>query len=139
MRKRIIYRRIQHYAYANYKKLDPKDFVLGDLPYNERCHLNSVQKVKEGKAVKVFACYAYDRSNNSQCIHFINQLKNGKYQDNTWGWIYEWCDYYLIKEISTEEQQHIWDSLENIRETLVNLNSTKMERFLLRIKAKDCI
>lgn len=139
MMKPNIYGRIKRYAIANYRKIDPKDLVIGDAPFNRKCHLNAVQKVKEGKAAKVFMCYAYDRSNNSACIHFINQLKNGKFQDNTWGWIYEWCDYYIIKEISPDEYQRIWDCLQDIRETLVETNSTKFERFIRGIKAENCI
>jgi hypothetical protein len=134
-----IHRKIRDYATSHFKKLDTKDFVIGDAPFNRKCHLNAVQKVKEGKAVKVFSCYAFDRSDNTQCIHFINQLANGKYQDNTWGWLYQWCDYYLIKEISADEQEHIWDSLSDIRKSIVKLNSTWLERKIHKIEIENCI
>lgn len=120
--------------------MDIKDFVLGDAPFNFRCHLNSVQKVKEGKAAKVLSCFAIDKDDNdSQCIHFINQLENGKYQDNTWGWRYDRCEYYLIKEILPDEQLHIWDQLSGLKEMIVNANSTKFERFIYKIKYSNII
>lgn len=139
MKKSDIYERIQQYCISHFQKLSPEDFVIGNSPLNSKCHLNAVQAVKEGKASKVFSCYAFDRSNNTQCIHFINQLSDGKYQDNTWGWLHEWCDYYLIKEISSEEQQHIWDSLIDTKVSMFNVCSSRFERFLLRIKPEKCI
>jgi hypothetical protein len=137
--KKHIYRRINKYAISQFTKLNPDDFVIGDNQFNLKCHLNSVQKVKEGKADKVILCYAYDRSDHTQCIHFINQLDNGKYQDNTWEWIYQWCDYYMIKEVSPSEQDHIWDSLQNMRESIVNINSSWFERFIFKIKYEKVI
>jgi hypothetical protein len=139
MKKSDIYNRIQKYCISHFQKLNPEDFVMGEIPLNSKCHLNAVQKVKEGKAVKVFSCYTFDRSNNSQCIHFINQLADGKYQDNTWGWMNQWSDYYIIKEITSEEQEHIWDSLVDTRNSIVNMCSTKFERFVLRLKPLNCI
>jgi hypothetical protein len=139
MRKQAINKRIQKYCISHFQKLNPNDFVIGDAPLNSRCHLNSVQKVKEGKAVKVFSCYTFDRSSNMQCIHFINQLENGKYQDNTWGWLYEWCDYYIIREVAPDEYSHIWDALENTRESIVKINSSHFERLIFRIKPENCI
>ena len=139
MAKEDIFQRIKTYAITNYQKLDTKDFVLGDMPYNFRCHLNAVQKVKEGKATKVFSCYSFDKEDNSQCIHFINQLEDGKYQDNTWGWRYSQNEYYIIKEILPDEQEHIWDQLSGLKEMIVKANSSKFERFIYKIKPENVI
>ena len=139
MRKQDIYKRIQKYCISHFRKLNQSDFVIGNAPLNRKCHLNAVQAVKEGKAAKVFSCYTFDRSNNSQCIHFINQLETAKFQDNTWGWLYEWCDYYIIREIAPDEYSHIWDALENTRESIVKINSSRFERFILRIKSDECL
>lgn len=138
-RKEDIYERIKNYAITNYQKLDTSNFVLGEMPYNFRCHLNAVQKVREGKATKVFSCFCIDKTDNSQCVHFINQLKDGKYQDNTWGWMYTQKDYYLIKEILQDEQECIWNQLTGLKEMIVNANSTKFERFIFKINAKNVI
>ena len=132
-----VFLRIRTYIKSNYQLLDNDDFVLGEAPFNSRCHINSVQKIKEGKATKVLLCFAIDKTNNSQCIHFINQLKDGKYQDNTWGWVYETTEYYLIRETSKTEQQKIWDVLQDTKKSLLYLHSNWLERFLFRIKFDD--
>ena len=131
--------RIRDYAISHYEKLDTNNFVIGKAPFNRKCHLNSVQEVEKGKAVKVFSCFSIDKTDNSQCVHFINQLADGTYQDNTWGWLYKDSEYYLIKEISKDEQKHIWDNLSNTKKSLVLLNSTAFERFIYRIKPTNFI
>lgn len=133
MGKQDILNAIRKYVIANYTKLNTEKFVLGDAPFNRRCHLNAVQKIKEGKAKKVFLCFTIDKDDNSQCVHFINQLEDGKYQDNTWGWLYEQTDYYIIREVEETEYDKIWDVLENTKETLLNLHSNWLERFIFRI------
>jgi hypothetical protein len=132
-----VFQRIRTYCKSNYKQLDINDFILGDAPFNRRCHINSVQKVKEGKATKVLLCFTIDKENNSQYVHFINQLENGKYQDNTWGWIYESTEYYFIKEVNKEEQQKVWNVLQDTKKSLLYLHSNWLERFLFRIKVED--
>lgn len=134
-----VFDRIKSYVKANYKKLDINDFVLGDAPFNRKCHLNSVQSVKQNKTNKVYSCFAVDTTDNSHCVHFINGLENGKYQDNTWGWTYEKCEYYLIKEISTDEQEHIWDSLKETKEMLLYTNSNCFERFIYQLNYRNSV
>ena len=116
-----------------------RDFVIGEAPFNYRCHLNSVQKVKQGLASKVLLCFAIDQTDNSQCVHFINQLEHGKYQDNTWGWRYEDSDYYLIREIDPSEFREIWNVLSSAKEALVSPNRTWFEKHILRIKSNNFI
>jgi hypothetical protein len=131
---KLIKERVYNYALANYKKIDTDKFILGDIPYNQQCHYNSVQKVKEGKAAKVYACIAIDKSDwKAIIIHFINQLDDGIYQDNTWGWLYSSYDYYLIKEVDKSEYDDIWNLLDSIRKNLINSNSNGLLRKLLRI------
>jgi len=133
MGKQDIFLRIRKYAITNYTKLNTDNFVLGEAPFNRRCHLNSVQKIKEDKAKKVFLCFAIDNDDNSQCVHFINQLEDGKYQDNTWGWRYDQNEYYIIKEVEQSEYKDIWNLLNDTKEMLLNLNSNWLERLLFRI------
>lgn len=116
------------------KKFNPSDMILGEILFNQRCHLNSVQKVREGRASKVLLCFTIDKEDNSQCVHFINQTKDGKYIDNTWGWLYEQTDYYLIREINKSEYDKIWDVLNNTKRTLFNINATWFDKYILRIK-----
>jgi hypothetical protein len=125
--------KIYDYVVANYTKVD--GFVLGDIPYNFRCHLNSVQKVREGKAQKVYACIAIKKSDWKDIIvHFINQLEDGTYQDNTWGWTHDEYNYYLVKEIPESEFNHIGDVLQGLQISLIKANSSAFLRKLLRIK-----
>ncbi|QGZ99421.1 hypothetical protein [Dehalobacter restrictus] len=128
-------KRINQYVIANYKKIDNDKFIMGDINYTYKCHLNAVQSVKLGRADKVFACIAIDKNDsNSIVIHFINQLFDGKYQDNTWGWLYEFYDYYLIREVDESEYGDIGEILNSVRETLVKSNSSGLLRKLCRVK-----
>ncbi|MDD4188455.1 MAG: hypothetical protein PHX04_06880 [Bacilli bacterium] len=129
MSRNDIFLNMRKYALANYTKINPEDFILGEAPFNSRCHMNSVQKVKEERAEKVLLCFAIDNTNNSQCVHFINQLKDGKYQDNTWGWLYSYSDYYIIKEVDKSEYEKIWDVLSNTKEMFVNLHTNWFQRW----------
>ena len=139
MREKIL-RKIKNYVISNYKKISDKEMILGELPFNRKCHLNSVQKVKEGKAEKVWSCVAINKNNNCDIImHFINQLKNQKYQDNTWGWLYKEYDYYLIKELSVEEQDDIRKYFENLKQHLIENNSTKFERIIIHKEIDNLI
>lgn len=132
--------KIYDYAVANYRKMDGDNFVLGELPYNYKCHLNAVQKVKEGKATKVILCVAIDKNDYKRIVvHFINQLKNGKYQDNTWGWVYEDYNYYMVKEVDSTEFNRIGDLLNGLRDTLINHNSNRILRKLFGVKNDETI
>lgn len=132
MIKEKILERILNYVTVNYNKLDKSDFVIGEIPYNFRCHLNSVQKVKEGKAAKVFLCIAIQKSDSTIIVHFINQLDDGKYIDHTWGWIHEFYDYYIIKEVVESEFSTIGKVLESAKYALINGNSNWLERKISR-------
>jgi len=134
MTKQDLFNKIRQHVITNYQKINSSDMILGEAYYNRRCHLNSVQKVKEGFATKVFLCFAIDREDNSQCVHFINQTNDGKYVDNTWGWLYEQSDYYLIREIDSSEYSKIWDILENAKKSLFNAYATCFDKYILRIK-----
>lgn len=126
--------RIKEYTLASYEKMNQEDFVLGELNYTYKCHLNSVQKVKEGLAAKVIACMAINKAEGYIIIHFINQLESGKYIDHTWGWINPKYDYYLIREIKPNEYDTIGTVFDSIRGMLVNGNSNWFDRKILRVK-----
>lgn len=132
-REKILNRIVQS-VIANYRKADNDNFIIGEIPYNYKCHLNAVQNVKLGKAAKVFVCIAIAKNNNEDIVvHFINQLDNGKYQDNTWGWLYEYYNYYIVREIDPSEYGFIGDILESVRESLVRNNSNGLLRKLFRV------
>jgi hypothetical protein len=129
-----IKKRIYNFVASNYKRIDNDKFVLGDMNYTYRCHYNAVQKVKEGKASKAFACIAIAKGDwKDMAIHFVNQLEDGAYQDNTWGWLYDSYDYYFIKEVDKSELDDIWELLGSIRKSLMESNSNKFLYKVLRI------
>jgi hypothetical protein len=136
---KAIKKRIYNYVTSSLKKIDNGKFILGDMNYSYKCHYNAVQKIKENKAAKVYACIAVDKNDwKSIIIHFINQLEDGTYQDNTWGWLYNSYDYYLIKEVDKSEHDDIWNLLDGIRKNLTESNSNKLLRILLKVD-KDII
>lgn len=125
---RRVKNKIYQYVISNYEKLDSSNFELGEINYTQRCHLNAVQKVREGKAEKVFSCVAIDKDNKEAIVvHFINQTKDGKFVDHTWGWLKQDYDYYLIKEIKEEEQNKVWRILDSTKEFLFQMNSNWFE------------
>lgn len=123
-----LWNKINKYVITNYEKLNKKDFKLGELNLNRKCHLNSVQKVKENKCELVYLCIHIE--NNQPTVHFINK-NNDKYIDNTWGWLWKTGDYYLVKEIEESEYDAIGDILESTRQSLLDLFSRKWVRNIL--------
>ena len=123
---------------AKYQKLEPEQFVMGTLMYNSKCQLNAVQKVREGKAEKVYSCVCIDEDNpGNPILHYINSIKNKKYQDNSWGWLHTTSDYYLIRQITKSEQNEIWKNFSDTRESLIEEHSNGLLRKLLRIKSNE--
>ena len=71
-------------------------------------------------------------------VHFINQDSKGNYIDNTLGWYgQELYDYYLVREVNKSEYRTIWKLLTNTKKTLININSSWIERKLKIIKEDD--
>jgi hypothetical protein len=127
-----ILNKIKKYVITHYHKLDQREFELGEMNYNHRCHLNAVQKIREHKAEKIYSCIAIDKDNDWFCVHFINKTKDDKYVDHTWGWMYEQYDYYLIREIDKEEQNRIGNILMMTKEMLVDLHSNWFQRLFVK-------
>lgn len=132
---KVIKKIIEHVT-ANYTKINKSDMQLGNIIYNYRCHLNSVQCVKEGKADEVYLCVYIE--NNWPIVHFIN--KNGdKFIDNTLGWTYENIDYYIIRKVSKEEYDSITDILVNTQRTLTRLYTNAFTRWIFGIKLNNFV
>jgi len=127
--------KIYDHIAAHFPLLDENKFTLGGMSYTYKCHLNAVQKVKEGKANKVIACVAIDKSTwENIVVHFINQLDDGQYQDNTWGWLYTGWKYYFVKELHPSEYDNIENILGYLQTSLVNDHSNPVMRKLFRVK-----
>lgn len=127
--------KIYDYVVMNYTKMNEGKFVLGELNYTYKCHLNAVQKVKESKASKVIACVAVEKGKwENIIVHFVNQLEDGNYQDNTWGWLYKGWDYYSVKEMDTNELDNIENFLGYFQDCLLRSNSSALIRKLFKVK-----
>ena len=132
--------KIYNYVKTNYTKISNDDFVLGAMPYNFRCHLNSVQAIHEKKADKVFLVIAIERDNYKNIIvHFINQQKNGKYIDNTWGWTHKHWNYYIIREIEESEFNNITVILTSTQTMLVENHSNSFLRWINRVDVNNFV
>ena len=127
--------RIVSYVKSNYEILDLTKFINGRTYCNARCHLNSVQEAYDkGYKVLLIICVG----NNEVFVHFINQDSKGNYVDNTLGWFgKELYDYYLVREVNKSEYRTIWRLLNNTKKSLININSSWIERKLKIIKEDD--
>lgn len=126
-----IKKRIIEYVKTNYQRIDKSEMELGNLVYNYMCHMNAVQYIKTGQADEIYLCvYVED---NWPTVHFINK-KESKYIDNTLGWRYEQLDYYIIKKVSEDEYNNIWDLLKSTQRSILELNSNWLLRKIFGIK-----
>lgn len=96
--RQIIYERLLPYAEKNFKKITVE---MGEYQGNKMCHHNARQKVEEGKSEGVAAVLAFlDRSGVN--VHYLN-VTDGKYVDNTLGYLSKANTYYLVEEYTKEE------------------------------------
>lgn len=127
-----VLRKIRQYVIANYEKLKIEEFILGDCMFNQRCHLNTIQKIKENKALYGISCVAIRKNNPLDIVfHFINEKETEVYQDNTWGWCYTDYDYYKIRKLNDREFDNIGDYFISLKNFLIENNSNIIERIFI--------
>lgn len=131
--KEKVINRIVRHCKTIYTPIDSEDMILGDLLFNRKCHLNAVQRVKEGKAEEVYLCVCIAKENNDTIVHFINKDKDGKYVDNTLGWCYKAYTYYIVRKIEEYEYNSVSDILGDMKKELVFKHSNKVMRRLAKI------
>lgn len=131
-----VLKKIIEYVRTNYTYINLSDMMQGNIIYNYRCHLNSVQCVKEGKADEVYLCVYVE--NNYPIVHFINK-QGDKFVDNTLGWTYENIDYYIIRKINSDEYKNITDILVQAQRTLTRLYTNAFTRWLFGIKINNFV
>ena len=123
MSREKIIKNIYDYVVSNYTKINEKDMKMGQLLFNRRCHLNSVQNVYENKSDDVFLCVTVTKEDhNDLIVHCINK-KDDYYIDNTYGWYSCKYDYYLIKKVAKNEYEDIDNILLSTKKMLFNINS----------------
>lgn len=94
---------LYRYIRAHYNTLSKDKFVMGKGLFNNECHYNSVQAIEDGLASKIILCMMV--TDSGIFPHYINETKEGKYVDNTFGYLYTDVnfDYFFIRYIEEEE------------------------------------
>jgi len=132
----FIHKKMLKYIQENYILLSPNNFKMGDIIYNQRCHLNAVQNILENKSKSVHLVVTYNKNDDEMpfIIHFINKDENDKWVDNTWGWCYKFYDYYYIKEVKETEFDTIGNILRDTKKEFLNKFSNKILNEIFNVK-----
>ena len=118
-------------------QIDKNEMRMGNGLFNRRCHLNAIQQVKEGKMEEVYSCICLEKDADP-IIHFINKDKDGFFVDNTLGWGYELCDYYIIKKVNEDQYNNTYKMLTELKkyyfDTFIRKFNQKLLCRILNIK-----
>lgn len=128
---KLIAKRIKQYCSTHLELLDKKDFELGMYMGNYKCHFNAVQKATEDSKNSVILVMSIG-DNEQPIVHFINK-RGKKFIDNTWGYQYQWFDYYFIKKVSPKEFETIYEILANTKEEIIHQCFSPIERLMFFI------
>jgi hypothetical protein len=134
--KRKIKSNIEKYINIHYEKINKSQMVMGEGLFNHRCQYNAVQQVKSGNMKEVYSCLVLNDT-HFPVVHFINRNKDWKFVDNTLGWKFEQYDYYIMKKIEEDQYNSIDDILNESKEALLNLNSSRFKNKLFFIDAHN--
>lgn len=131
--KRKIFDKIIEYAKINYEEVSyPNKIKMGKGMFNCRCQHNAIQQIYDGKMDKAYLCICVDDNSNEPFIHFINK-KGEDYIDNTLGYSYKDCTYYIIREVKHKDFRNMDKLLMDSKELYVNMFSNYMLRKLFKI------
>ena len=88
--------------------------------FNQKCHINSVQQVKEQNMDTVVLCFCICNNwyTDDGFVHFINKRWED-YIDNTLWYLYKTYSYYLIKEIHPNGYSCIWYTLTDTKSSII--------------------
>lgn len=129
--KKKIKRKIESFCKTNYLKIDKTQMRMGNGLFNQRCHLNAVQMVKNKQCDEVYLCIILN-DNEFPIVHFINKDEKG-YQDNTLGWEFEKYNYYIVKKVDPSEFNDIENMLMETKRSLISLCSSNFINKLISI------
>lgn len=126
--KKKIVKGIEEFIISNYEKVD---LIMGEGLFNNRCHHNSVQAVKEGWADEVYLCLCVSKE-YYPIVHVINKTQ-GVFVDNTLGYRFSEYDYYIVREIREDEFYRVDNILGDKKRELIKLFSNPIACKLLNI------
>lgn len=118
--KRIQARLERHFT-RNFSRIDSDRFVCGEMRYNYQCHRNASHHCFLQPENKMYLVYAMDGRDSSFCLHVINRLPSGHYQDNTWGHEYRYHSYYLIKQILPDQYDRVPEFFDDHRRDFIKM------------------
>ena len=121
-------KRAMAYIKANYYKLSNID--NGDCPYNHRCHINAVQRIKKHKWHRIYWCYQLN--DETIIAHFVNYGNNKHIETTQWRAGLATYDYYIVREFKEDEFMDKIDwPLESLKRNIFNISFTN--KFLNKI------
>lgn len=97
------------------KKID-MSFVDGTGLYNHACHLNAVNRARDGSSCAVVEVVVID--DKSVIAHYINMQSEGSYVDYTLGWHWSGADYRFVRFVPFTEWSDITGSLSRLKADL---------------------
>lgn len=110
-----------NYIKANYYKIS--NIENWDCPYNWRCHINAIQRIRKHKWYKIYWCYQVDESRNTVIAHFINYWNNKYIETTQWRVGISCYDYYIVKEFKENEFMDKIDApLDNLKISIYNIS-----------------
>lgn len=116
------------------KRLD-MSFVDGAGLYNHACHLNAVNRARDGSSAAVVEVAVID---DDKCTaHYINMQSDGRYVDYTLGWHWSGADYRFVRYVPFTEWGTITDSLSRLKSELCK-PVAKWQRFTMITDGELC-
>lgn len=116
------------------KRLD-MSFVDGSGLYNHACHLNAVNRARDGSSAAVVEVVVID---DDKCTaHYINMQSDGRYVDYTLGWHWSGADYRFVRYVPFTEWPNITTQLEKLKAELCK-PVAKWQRFTMLTNNELC-
>lgn len=124
--------RLKQWLTVHCQLVTGKEILMGIAPINYKCYYNTVQKVKEGADLEVWACIYWDNdTNNAYVLHFLNRDKDGNFIENTLGYLKDENSYYILRQFREPEFDHVAGYFSNMLDYFNSTFLTPLERWLL--------
>lgn len=92
------------------------NFVDGSGLYNHACHLNAVNRARDGSSCAVVEVVMMN--DDKATAHYINMQSDGTYIDYTLGWHWSGADYRFVRYVPFTEWPDITTQLEKLKAEL---------------------